>query len=639
MLRALLAYTANGMVEVSMSEVKASIVVVGCVVYNVSHSTNFYLDETGMYSGDKKNALNLISTPVWISEVIVNVHTETMRICIKGINRYTGTIYEFVTDNSTLSPSLHNPIAKEITNRGGRIRPGENNSVLEFLSSQYPPVVYGIDKVGWCSHEGRMMFVTPKQVYGATEGKNYRYAPEAYSPSQDSIGGATALELWQTQVFSQCLGNPVVLFALGIAFAAPLMALFNMEGGGFHFWGHSSRGKTTILQIAASVWGNAADPAQQPGNAYIQLWNTTSNGLEGTAQAYNDLPLPMDELGTSNIKNFGQAIYQLAGGKGKTAMTSNRDMRTTRSWKTLIVSSGEHAISHEVEVTTGAEARTGQLIRFIDILVEDNIFPAFVANKAAQKVTDLKLACSQYYGVAGHVYLEHLVKLANEQEQLRIWLERFTLVETVLAESVPTLQPEQRRAVKRFALVAVGLILAIEAGVISVSEKEIMATVEHVLRLWLVEMPTVSEAERGVEHLKQYILRNPNRFEEVSNPTPRGTNLVGYYDAEKGIYLILKEAMAEVVGRSNFKPILAKLDDMGMLVKNNTNNDGSKRPSYKMVLANKNSATGYAVSRRLFRMEDVADIGKLVQEAKDEKQREDDESRQLEAMLAPPLHN
>ncbi|MFZ3328928.1 MAG: DUF927 domain-containing protein [Methylocella sp.] len=54
-----------------------------------------------------------------------------------------------------------------------------------------------------------------------------------------------------------------------------MLHVAGQEGGGINIFGQSSKGKTTILQAAASVWGRGASPG------YVQAWRATANGLEG----------------------------------------------------------------------------------------------------------------------------------------------------------------------------------------------------------------------------------------------------------------------------------------------------------------------------------------------------------------------
>src|SRR5580700_8799526 len=58
--------------------------------------------------------------------------------------------------------------------------------------------------------------------------------------------------------------------------AAPLMGVVGIEGGGFHVHGCSSKGKTTALQVAASVCGKVATgPGEDSyllGGAHGESW-------------------------------------------------------------------------------------------------------------------------------------------------------------------------------------------------------------------------------------------------------------------------------------------------------------------------------------------------------------------------------
>lgn len=575
----------------------------GGIEISVSCDDDWHIDETGVYRMIEPEKKSFVCSPIWVDSRIVDANTGCVKICIKGLNTVSNKVFGLTTEMANLCTGMQNPLPKILANHGVRISQGENSRVLDYLARQPAPTVNGFDKLGWHQDEGKQLFVLPEQVIGGLEDKQYCFTPESYAPSQNALTDSGSLDSWQQFVVSECMGNPVPLFALGVAFAAPLMCMFHVDGGGFHFWGHSSRGKTTILQIGASVFGNAADPALMPECSFIQRWNTTANALEGTALAYNDLLLPMDELGTSNIKNFGQVVYQLAGGKGKAAMNASRDMRTPRTWRTQIMSTGEHAIAQEIETTTGSEARTGQMIRMVDICVEGNIFPAFPVEQVADMVTMLKVACSQHYGVAAVPYLQHVVKVVNSSLK-DDWIQRFEYVENALASSFPNLQPEQQRAIKRFALVGCGLMMATEAGCIDVKDNVIMDATVHVLGLWLKEFPTVSEADRGIEHLKHIIQSNPSRFANAEYVGIGGNNLYGYRHKVLQLYLIPVMCMRDVCGRPGIKGVIAKLDQLGMLIKNNTNN-GVYRLTYKLRLSNGQDVSGYAISFKLFN-EDVS---------------------------------
>ena len=87
----------------------------------------------------------------------------------------------------------------------------------------------------------------------------------------------------------------------------PLLEPLGEENFGFHVEGGSSIGKTTLLRVAASVWG-----------APIQSWRTTDNAAEGLARAANDGLLILDELSQVDGTAADAMAYMLGNGVGDT---------------------------------------------------------------------------------------------------------------------------------------------------------------------------------------------------------------------------------------------------------------------------------------------------------------------------------
>jgi hypothetical protein len=71
-------------------------------------------------------------------------------------------------------------------------------------------------------------------------------------------GQAGTLDGWRAEIAARAVGNPLFLLALSAAFAGPLLKRTNTEGGGLHFVGDSSTGKTTILEAACSCGAGRA---------------------------------------------------------------------------------------------------------------------------------------------------------------------------------------------------------------------------------------------------------------------------------------------------------------------------------------------------------------------------------------------
>lgn len=84
------------------------------------------------------------------------------------------------------------------------------------------------------------------------------------------------LDEWKHEIARLAVGNPLLILAISVAFAAALVGPCGYESGGVHFVDKSSRGKTSALIAAGSVWGGGK-------RGYHRQWRLTANGLEGTA--------------------------------------------------------------------------------------------------------------------------------------------------------------------------------------------------------------------------------------------------------------------------------------------------------------------------------------------------------------------
>lgn len=111
---------------------------------------------------------------------------------------------------------------------------------------------------------------------------------------------------WQAHIARYAAGNSRLLLALGTAFAAPLLSLLNIEGGGFHLYGDSSDGKTTAAKVALSVWGAPDD--------LKTTWEGTGHGFSNLASSRNDGFLVLDEIGQASARVVQHTAYSVING-------------------------------------------------------------------------------------------------------------------------------------------------------------------------------------------------------------------------------------------------------------------------------------------------------------------------------------
>ena len=469
-------------------------------------------------------------------------------------------------------------LAQDLARDGLIIVPGKERQLTSYLGS-FRPVrrLRSVEQLGWLDNaKGELVYVTPKRSISRGASEEHVFQPERHSPTATTMTSRGRLEEWQQNVANPTAGNPLLVFCLSAAFTGPLLKVVNMENGGFHLYGGSSRGKTTAAQVGASVWGCGADPAADAELSYIQRWNTTQNGLEGLAAAHNDGLIVLDEIGTCNAKNFGRVIYDIAGGRGKVAMSADRNLKPVRHWRLLLLSTGEISVKHKIEGEKGTP-HAGQLLRLMDIPITNGVVQETHGLESHVFVDQLKLACSKFFGTAGPTFLEKVIgtyedfaSLAKHvREQLDFFVEEL---------SPHNLQPEQKRALSRFALVRVAGELAAEFQILPLAKTEIAESVKMICNAWLSEERLLSDVAEGIEAVRNFILKHPTRFGQQNEDDDKTKiyNLAGYVDKDRSLYLFTPEGLKEATRGYDLKGVCRELGQRGLLFQNDKSHRTSK---------------------------------------------------------------
>lgn len=406
--------------------------------------------------------------------------------------------------------------------QGGLMLPpevGKRKLLLRYLCLALPSVqarVRLVEALGW--HEGS--FILPSgESLGAQAGEPLRFAGE---PDRRAAKVKGTLEGWQSEVARYGVGNPRLAFGLACAFAGPLLALVRPDGGGgFNLQGFSSKGKSTILEAAASVWSRP-DP--------LPTWRATSNGLEGIAAARNDGFLVLDELSQVDAKEAGQVAYMLANGAAKARATREGGNRAMRQWRLIFLSSGEQGLEDKLS-EDGKKVRAGQEVRVPDIpcppsgmLDESHGLPG-----PGALAEHLKAQARRHYGHAARTFLERLCDEWERREALQTKLR--AMEAAWLTEQVPAgADPQVRRVAGRFALVAVAGELAQRMGILPWPEGEASHAAAVCFWAWLDRRghAGASEVHRGIAAVLAFLEKHGMaRFDEWGDRDARPLNRAG----------------------------------------------------------------------------------------------------------------
>ena len=372
-----------------------------------------------------------------------------------------------------------------------------------------------VERVGW--HGGA--FVLPGASFGALAQGEQVYLALDMEHSYRVRGD---LVEWQQEVGRHATGNSRLTFALAAAFAAPLLGRLGMEGGGFHFFGQSSKGKTTCVEAAGSVWG---------GPIYRESWRATSNGLEAVAMSHCDCLLILDEQGQALPKESGEVAYLLANGTDKVRATKALQTRSRRRWRTLFLSTGEITLGDRMR-EEGRAPKAGQDVRMVDIPVLpeglDQAFECSEGFSSSKAMADhLRVATRRCYGSAARHFLDRLCQ-ATDQELLAWERQKVAWSQAHLPRRADS---QVGRVLDRFALVALAGELAIQWGILPIPAGGADWAADLCLKAWIAQRGGVGagEHERGIAAVVGFIERHgTSRFADWAILGERVVNSAGF---------------------------------------------------------------------------------------------------------------
>jgi putative DNA primase/helicase len=364
--------------------------------------------------------------------------------------------------------------------------------MTEYLQSRSPEslqLVRHVPRVGWA---GRC-YVLPNETLGTNaSGETVIFHSEAGIEANFNQRGTA--DQWRDDLARLCVGNSRAAFAVATAFAGPLLAWAQgVTGGGIHYTGQTSIGKTTCFLLAASVWGKGTE--KDP-DSYMQKWRATSNGLEYQGEQHNDCTLILDELGQMDAGDAGNAAYMLADGMGKTRGKGAGGLRPKPTWRLLFLSSGELTLAQHME-TVGKKMKGGQEVRLIPIpteVKEGSALETFHEFATGHELSGfVQHNAARCYGTVGRAWLEYLV--AHTDGLGAALRERMDAIE---AQIVPAGASGQvKRGGRRFALIAAAGEMATAAGLTAWPVGEAIRAAHTCFDAWLTLRGGAGSSEKA----------------------------------------------------------------------------------------------------------------------------------------------
>lgn len=437
-----------------------------------------------------------------------------------------------------------------LLNMGVQIDPKSKNDLSKYLQSLTPRRrIYCALSTGWYQEN----FVLPDCIIGP-KASNVIFQTGECNYDEYTIKGT--LDGWREEVSKKAIGNPLLILGISAAFAGPLLSKCNAEGGGFHFVGDSSTGKTTIIDAACSVWG---------GKNFKRSWRATANGIEGAAQLFNDCLLALDEISECEPREIGKIVYCLGNGYGKQRASRSGAAREVSRWRCFILSSGERTIATSMQ-EGGLRSKAGQEVRVLTISATGRygVFDNLCHSKSGSALSDaIKKGAAEHHGHGGRVFLE---KLTLDQRNFPDLLEKSKAV----FDAFNYTDGQERRAAARFAVAALAGELATEYGITGWKEGDAIEAARLGFDSWTsTRQGGNDEIQKMVEAISEYIEKygdarfTPLLFDEKSRIIERS----GFFRDKDGDrqYLFNSSGLRIALEGFDFKRAIKQLSSAGIL--------------------------------------------------------------------------
>ena len=364
------------------------------------------------------------------------------------------------------------------------------SDLLSALQHKEPPNWWQVaPALGW--HADREAFVLPDRVLGIN-GVGTRKDPKLVPPDRlaneaiSAMAQAGDIDDWKENVAAMASRSSVVTLALSAAFAAPLLSIINWPTFLIVLYGPGKAGKSTAVLAAATVLGIGHEKD-------LPNWNFTDAALAEIACCYNDLPLVLNGLESTKLKDkelrdFLKSVTYILGDGVETRRHSSwsgaNGAGQPGTWRTIALVTSEQSFDEIAARASGARmdgerARainvptiTGEGATIIDMFAKSA--PDDHAERglwARKQVEQLREACANHHGVALKPYLEHLMK--QDRSKLR---EEIVSLRGKFVASVQDLCASEalNHAAKNFGVVYAGGVQAVRAGLLPMSEQRLL---------------------------------------------------------------------------------------------------------------------------------------------------------------------
>ena len=268
------------------------------------------------------------------------------------------------------------------------------------------PVMRVVRHVGWCEPGNPSAGVLYGREYLSAHGER---CPAVYA-GPDLVAERYAqsgdIEDWKREVWEPMRDQPIACAVVYAALSAALIAPLRLDSYAIELGCGSSRGKTSLLRVAASATGIPTGPRGQ-----TYAWSSSKKGLALSAAMLVGLPMIADDTReAADPSMVTDLIYAVAQVGVRVVSTQTQEPQHQAPCHTVLMLTGEAPHMATVDDKEGGRAR----------MVSISSDPWTVSGEAGHRlVSSLAAASERLYGAVGRAWMQALASLSpDEWEQL-----------------------------------------------------------------------------------------------------------------------------------------------------------------------------------------------------------------------------
>lgn len=376
---------------------------------------------------------------------------------------------------------------------------------------------------------------------------------------------AGTLELWK-QVFS-LYGRPgleIQAFAALSAFGSPLLKFTGQKGAVINLiHGKSGTGKTTVLRMANSVFGNPEGLLGTPDDT--KVGRTIKAGL------LNNIVNTVDEITNIPPEDASQLLYAFSQGRGKDKAKANaNELRENNiTWRLITLFSSNASLADKL--TSIKATPDGEMLRMLEFKIEYTSTEV-ISTSEGKYLFDHVL--NNNYGHAGPIFIKWVLENLEEVKQALVDVQTKLDVELGLTQ-------RERNWSAVVAANITGGIIARRLKLIDFNMQNIYAKIADRLRIMVEDSQTTYTLTSGdiLGVIGEFVDMNINnmlvvdseadsRTKKLKAPllTPRGPLYIRYEPDTKELAIACKPFRdACVKAQINYKEMINGLEERGIL--------------------------------------------------------------------------